>query len=70
MKTKITVKKYTFDESASWEERYKQLEKHHLEETTFLIMKIEELETKIEDMNDAWAHHSTFCNDDGYRAGM
>lgn len=33
----IKVKKYKMDESLSWEERYKQLEAHHIEETTFLI---------------------------------
>ena len=36
----IKVKKYTEDESLSWEERYKKLEQHHLEETNFLIEKI------------------------------
>lgn len=47
MKTRIPIKKYVMDEKASWEERYKQLEAHHLEETTFLIRKIEELETQV-----------------------
>ena len=31
------------DESKSWEERYKQLEQHHVQETTFLIAKVREL---------------------------
>ena len=31
------------DESLSWEERYKQLEAHHKEETTYLIDKIKQL---------------------------
>ncbi|WP_299674246.1 hypothetical protein [uncultured Tenacibaculum sp.] len=39
----IKVKKYEDDESLSWEERYKRLEKHHLEETYFLIDKIREV---------------------------
>lgn len=39
----IKVKRYEDDETKSWEERYKQLEKHHLEETSFLINKIHEL---------------------------
>ena len=39
----IKVKKYVDDESLSWEERYNKLEKHHLEETSFLIDKIREL---------------------------
>ncbi len=38
----IKVKKYVDDQSLSWEERYKRLEKHHLEETNFLIDKIRE----------------------------
>lgn len=38
------------DDTISWEERYKQLEAHHLEETKFLINKVEELENKIESL--------------------
>lgn len=39
----IKVKKYADDESLSWEERYRLLQEHHLEETTFLIDKIREI---------------------------
>jgi hypothetical protein len=39
----IKVEKYRDDPSLSWEERYKKLEKHHIEETEFLINKIREL---------------------------
>ena len=39
----IKVKKFVDDQSLSWEERYKRLEKHHLEETNFLIDKIREV---------------------------
>ncbi|WP_158224901.1 hypothetical protein [Brunnivagina elsteri] len=39
----IKVKRYQPDESKSWEERYRELEKHHLEETNFLIAKIREI---------------------------
>ncbi len=39
----IKVKKYTMDESLSWEDRYKKLEEHHIEETKFLIEKVREL---------------------------
>jgi hypothetical protein len=35
------------DESLSWEERYKKLDAHHLEETTFLLEHIKELEEQI-----------------------
>jgi hypothetical protein len=46
MKTKIPIKKYVEDTSLSWEERYHQLEKHHEEETKFLIGVIEKYESE------------------------
>jgi hypothetical protein len=39
----IKVKRYQDDETKSWEERYRELETHHLEETIFLIKKIREI---------------------------
>jgi hypothetical protein len=39
----IKVKKYVMDESKTWEDRYKELEKHHIEETTFLIEEVRKL---------------------------
>lgn len=39
----IKVKSFKFDENKSWEENYKELEIHHIKETTFLISKIREL---------------------------
>lgn len=39
----VKVKKYQLDESATWEERYHQLEAHHIEETNFLIEKVREI---------------------------
>lgn len=39
----IKVKRFKDDESKTWEERYKDLEKHHVEETQFLIDKIREI---------------------------
>jgi hypothetical protein len=39
----IRVKPYYIDPDKSWKERYADLEKHHIEETTFLIEKIREL---------------------------
>ena len=39
----IKVKKYVMDENLSWEERYKKLDEHHIEETNFLINKIREI---------------------------
>lgn len=39
----IKVKKYTVDESLSWEEKYKALEAHHIAETSFLIKEVRKL---------------------------
>jgi hypothetical protein len=45
---KISIKAYVMDESLSWEERYKQLEAHHNEETKWLIRRIASLEEIVE----------------------
>lgn len=45
MKYKMKIKKYVEDVSLSFEERYKQLEKHHLEETEELRKIVENLES-------------------------
>ncbi len=39
----IKVKRYTLDKTKSLEERYRDLEAHHLEETNFLIDKIRQI---------------------------
>lgn len=39
----IKVKKYVMDEDLSWEERYRKLDEHHIEETNFLINKIRDI---------------------------
>lgn len=50
----IKVPKYVMDETKSWEERYRELEAHHIQETTFLIDKVRELAAALEDKtNDA-----------------
>lgn len=36
---RIKIKAFKMNEQQSWEERFKALEKHHLEETNFLIKK-------------------------------
>jgi len=41
---KIKVKKFVDDPSKSWEERFKALEVHHLEETRWLIQRAESFE--------------------------
>jgi hypothetical protein len=43
----IKVKKYVDDTNLSWEERYKRLEQHHVEETTFLINKVREIVNEL-----------------------
>lgn len=43
----IKVPKYKMDENLSWEERYKQLEAHHIQETEFLIKTVRELSDKL-----------------------
>jgi len=44
---KIPIKKYVMDESLSWEERYRQLEAHHKEETGWMIKEIKEVEAEL-----------------------
>lgn len=44
----IKVKNFKFDPTKSWEENYKALEKHHNEETMFLIEEIRKLAQKLE----------------------
>lgn len=39
----IKVKRFVDDPTLSWEERFKRLEKHHEEETKFLIEYIEKM---------------------------
>jgi hypothetical protein len=46
----IKVKRYQMDLTKSWEERYKDLEQHHLDETTFLINKVRELAKELNDL--------------------
>ena len=44
----IKVKKYVMDEEKSWQERYVELEKHHIEETSFLIEEVRKLAEEID----------------------
>lgn len=48
----IKVKKHKFDPDKTWEDNYKNLDKHHVEETTFLIDKIRELANELRRSND------------------
>jgi hypothetical protein len=48
----IKVKRYKMDESKTWEERYKDLDAHHIEETTFLINKVRELAQQMQDQKE------------------
>jgi len=42
----IKVRRYKMDQSKTWEEKYKELEQHHIEETTFLIAEVRKLAKK------------------------
>lgn len=43
----VKVPKYIDDTELSWEDRYKKLENHHIQETNFLIDKIREIVKSI-----------------------
>lgn len=45
------IKNYTTDETKSWEERYKELDAHHVAETTLLLEKIRDLEATVESLS-------------------
>jgi hypothetical protein len=47
----IKVKSYKMNEQLSWEERYKELDKHHIAETTFLIEKVRELVKELQNQS-------------------
>lgn len=53
----IKVKRYKMDESKSWEERYKDLDNHHLKETTFLVDEVRSLAEKLDDLTEQEAEH-------------
>ena len=46
----IKVKRYVMDESLSWEGRYRQLDAHHVAETSFLIDTVRALAAKLRDL--------------------
>jgi hypothetical protein len=46
----IKVKRYVMNESLPWEERYRQLDEHHIQETSFLITEIRQLAAHIDDL--------------------
>lgn len=48
----IKVSSFKDDESKSWEERFRMLEKHHIEETTFLINEVRKLAGAIDSLDD------------------
>ena len=52
------VKKYVMDESKSWEQRYQDLERHHIEETTELYNKVQDLKMKVRDLEDRLNNHT------------
>ncbi len=53
----IKVPRYVMDESKSWEERYRELEAHHIQETTFLIETVRELAVRLKERSTPAANH-------------
>jgi len=47
------VKKYQMDPNASWEERYKQLEAHHIEETEHLYKALKFQRAVLKQINES-----------------
>jgi len=60
---KISIKKYVDNSNLSWEERYKKLEEHHLEETFWMIEEIKHLESAIKKHRDQTGHNMCWEND-------
>jgi len=56
----IKVKRHTMDESKSWEDRYKDLDDHHIKETTFLINEVRVLADQLDkvEVNERWMDRS------------
>jgi len=47
----IKVKQYKMNNSLSWEDRYRDFDAHHVEETTFLIAEVRKLARQIDELN-------------------
>ena len=60
---KIPIKKYIDNSSLSWEQRYKKLDDHHLEETSWMIKEIKKLEDAIKDHRAQTGHNMCWEND-------
>lgn len=63
----IKVKRHKMDESKSWEERYQDLDKHHIEETTFLIEEVRKLAKEIDLIKRAVIREELDQLDEEYR---
>ena len=71
---KMPIKKYVMDESLTWKERYQQLEKHHEEETSWMIGEIKRLDSlpyRVDAFcSGGWQHLASFAGEtDAYRYG-
>ena len=49
----IKVTRSAMDKSLPWEERYRQLDDHHVRETSFLIAEVRRLAAKIDELQSA-----------------
>lgn len=50
----MKIKKYVMDETKDWEGRYKDLEAHHIEETTLLLKKLTDIRLELEEVTGAY----------------
>jgi hypothetical protein len=66
----IKVKRYTEDESKSWEDRYKDLDNHHVKETTFLINEVRLLADKLDELTGQTEQAQTERNRKEKRADL
>jgi hypothetical protein len=49
---KIPVKKHEYDPNKSWEENYRDLERHHIEEVTWLIERLKKIEEGLQELKE------------------
>lgn len=48
----VKVQQHKYNPLQTWEDNYHDLEKHHIEETTFLIETIRKLESRIKKQDE------------------
>jgi hypothetical protein len=56
----IKVKRHVYDPNLSWEDNYKLLEQHHVDECNFLITKVRELASTLQNHAEAAMEHDEY----------